>query len=32
VNDYACLHVGHCIHVCILKEFMREHGVSFEEA
>jgi hypothetical protein len=32
VKDYAFLHVGHCIHVCILKEFMREHGVSFEEA
>lgn len=32
VKDYAFLHVGRCIHVCILKEFMREHGVRFEEA
>ncbi|MEW6674156.1 MAG: trypsin-like peptidase domain-containing protein [Thermodesulfobacteriota bacterium] len=32
VKDYAFLHVGHCIHVSILKEFMREHGVRFEDA
>jgi hypothetical protein len=32
VEDYAFLHVGHCIHVSILKEFMTENGVKFEEA
>jgi len=31
VKDYAFLHVGHCIHVNILKEFMVEHGVQFDE-
>lgn len=31
VRDSAFLHVGHCIHVDILKEFMRESGVAFRE-
>lgn len=31
VKDSAFLHVGHCIHVDVLKAFMREHGVSFTE-
>jgi len=31
VKDYAFLHVGHCIHVAILKEFMTENGVNFIE-
>lgn len=32
VKDSAFLHVGHCIHVNVLKQFMRDNGVSFEEA
>jgi hypothetical protein len=32
VKDSAFLHVGHCIHVDVLKQFMRDHGVSFHEA
>ena len=32
VKDSAFLHVGHCIHVNILKQFMRDNGVSFQEA
>jgi hypothetical protein len=31
VKDYAFLHVGHCIHVSVLKEFMTENGVKFIE-
>jgi len=31
VRDSAFLHVGHCVHVDVLKEFMREHGVGFLE-
>lgn len=31
VSDSAFLHVGHCIHVNILKSFMQEHGVQFQE-
>jgi hypothetical protein len=31
VNDSAFLHVGHCIHVDAMKEFMRLHGVGFWE-
>lgn len=30
VSNSAFLHVGRCIHVNILKEFMREKGVDFE--
>lgn len=32
VQDHAFLNVGRCIHVDVLKEFMRSHSVSFEEA
>ena len=32
VKDSAFLHVGHCIHVDVLKQFMRDNGVSFQEA
>jgi len=32
VSDSAFLHVGHCIHVEALKEFMRTHKVQFTEA
>jgi hypothetical protein len=31
VKDSAFLHVGHCIHVDVLKQFMREHRVAFAE-
>ena len=32
VKDSAFLHVGHCLHVDVLKQFMHEHGVRFGEA
>ena len=32
VRDSAFLHVGHCIHVNVLKQFMRDNGVRFQEA
>ncbi len=31
VSDSAFLHVGHCIHVDVLKSFMEQHGVQFQE-
>ena len=31
IQESAVLHVGHCIHVDILKQFMRDHGVAFQE-
>lgn len=31
VKDSAFLHVGHCIHADVLKSFMGEHGVQFQE-
>ncbi|MEJ7623156.1 MAG: serine protease [Pyrinomonadaceae bacterium] len=31
IQESAFLHVGGCIHVKVLKEFMREHNVSFHE-
>ena len=31
ITDHAILHVGNCIHVDVLKDFMREHGVTFDE-
>jgi hypothetical protein len=32
VRDSAFLHVGHCVHVDVLKQFMRDNGVHFQEA
>ena len=32
VRDNAFLHVGHCVHVDVLKQFMRDNGVAFQEA
>ena len=32
VRDSAFLHVGHCVHVDVLKQFMRDNAVSFQEA
>jgi len=31
ISESAFLHVGHCIHIDILKTFMAENGVQFEE-
>ena len=31
VKESAFLHVGHCVHVDVLKRFMRENGVAFQE-
>lgn len=31
VNDYSFIHLGQCIHESILKEFMNEKGVKFNE-
>jgi len=31
VQDSAFLHVGICVHVDVLKSFMRNHGVDFKE-
>jgi len=31
VKDSAFLHVGHCVHVDVLKQFMRDKQVAFQE-
>jgi hypothetical protein len=31
VTDSAFLHVGHCVHVDTIKDFMRTQGVAFQE-
>lgn len=31
VKESAFLHVGHCVHVDVLKQFMRDNGVAFQE-
>ncbi len=31
VSDYPFIHLGHCMHVSVLKEFMREKGIRFDE-
>lgn len=31
IRDSAFLHVGHCVHVDILKSFMQQHNVLFQE-
>jgi hypothetical protein len=31
VRESAFLHVGHCVHVNVLKQFMRDNGVGFQE-
>jgi hypothetical protein len=30
VNDYAFIHLGECIHVSVIKEFMAQQGVEFQ--
>lgn len=32
VSDHAFLHVGHCVHVDALKDFLRQHNVAFAES
>ena len=32
VNDYAFIHLGECVHVSVMKEFMTQHGVKFQLA
>lgn len=31
VNDYSFIHLGECIHVSVIKEFLDQHQVSFDE-
>lgn len=31
VNDYAFIHLGECVHVAVIKEFMTQNGVKFQE-
>ncbi|AWV97397.1 S1 family peptidase [Arcticibacterium luteifluviistationis] len=32
VNNYSFLHLGECVHVGIIKDFLRQHKVRFQEA
>jgi len=31
INDYSFIHLGECIHVDIIKNFLKEHNVRFSE-
>lgn len=31
INDYSFIHLGECIHVAVIKEFLKKHQVNFEE-
>lgn len=31
VNDYAFIHLGECVHVTVIKEFLRKNNVNFRE-
>jgi hypothetical protein len=31
VTDSAFLHVGHCVHIDLIKDFMRTHNIGFQE-
>ncbi|WP_304236281.1 serine protease [Jiulongibacter sediminis] len=31
INDYSFIHLGECIHVDVIKDFLRQHHVSFNE-
>lgn len=31
VNDYAFIHLGECVHVSAIKEFLRQHQIRFQE-
>lgn len=32
INDYAFIHLGECIHLSVIKEFLQLHKVNFQEA
>ncbi|SHO61273.1 S1 family peptidase [Algoriphagus zhangzhouensis] len=32
INDYAFIHLGECIHVSVIKEFLNQHQINFEKA
>ena len=32
ISDYSFLHLGQCVHVDVIKEFLKEKSVSFHEA
>jgi hypothetical protein len=32
VSNMPFLHVGQCVHVSVIKNFLRENGVAFTEA
>jgi hypothetical protein len=32
VNNQPFLHVGHCIHVDVIKSFLAQNGIKFYEA
>ena len=32
VNDYSFIHLGECIHVAVIKDFLTKHQVKFQEA
>lgn len=31
VNDYSFIHLGQCIHVDVIKDFLKQHNVEFSE-
>ena len=31
VNDYSFIHLGECIHVSVIKDFLTQHQVNFKE-
>lgn len=31
INDYAFIHLGECIHVKVIKEFLNQHQIQFDE-
>jgi hypothetical protein len=31
VNDYSFIHLGECIHVSVIKDFLSKHNVKFQE-
>ena len=32
ITSYPFLHAGRCVHVDVLKDFMRQHSIAFSEA
>lgn len=30
VNDYAFIHLGECVHISVIKDFMTQYGVAFQ--